>query len=110
MTEETARDTGTRPQEAAPKLEDRAYQDILKALIGKTVTVVNPESYEAAPLGYKLAEGFYRGKVSTVGRDYIVLVTEFERKKGQKEPVKQFIPSDRIKRISLMAKETIVHL
>jgi len=109
MSEETTtQDTGARPE--TPAVENRSFSDILKALIGKSVTVVNPESYETAPLGYKLAEGFYRGKVTTAGKDYLVLATVFERKKDVKEPVKQFIPAASIKRISLMPKETVLHL
>jgi hypothetical protein len=112
MSEETARDTGNRPAEAAApaQAENRSFGDILKALVGKSVTVVNPQSFEAAPVGYKLTDAHYRGKVTALGRDYIVMVTEFEKKKGAKEPVKQFIPTRQIQRISVMPKETFLHL
>ena len=111
MIEETKEDAGTRMAAgAAPTIEDKQFLDILRALIGKTVTVVNPESYESAPVGYKLTTGFYRAKVSALGRDYLVMVTEFERKKTSNEPVKQFIPIDQIKRVSILQKERILHL
>ena len=63
---ETAPDTGTRPIEgdAKPSIEHREFKGILKALIGKKCTVVNPESYEAATVGFQLKEGYYAGKIS----------------------------------------------
>ena len=107
-------DTGTRPagEAAKPPLEDRDYRGILTALIGKKVTIVNPESYEAAPVGFTLKEGFYDGKVAGLGRDYLVLSTVFvtSKKEGGKQPVKQFIPLQRIKRISLTKDSAYLHL
>ncbi|MHC4550268.1 MAG: hypothetical protein ACYTEZ_15970 [Planctomycetota bacterium] len=113
MIEETKQESAPRTTEPAaptPTIEDKSLLDILRALVGKTVTVVNPESYEAAPVGYKLTTGFYRGKLTGLGRDYLTMATEFERKKGAAEPVKQFIPLDRIKRISLTKGDRILHL
>jgi hypothetical protein len=106
MTEETQPET--EPKSAT--MEDRQFLDILRALVGKSITVVNPESYESAPVGYKLTTGFYRGKLTALGRDYLVMMTEFERKKGSPEPVKQYIPIQQIKRISLMKAERVLHL
>ena len=107
MAEETKPETA---EATGPTMEDRQFLDILRALVGKTITVVNPESYESAPVGYRLTTGFYRGKLTALGRDYLVMMTEFERKKGSPEPVKQYIPIQQIKRISLMAKETVIHI
>ena len=110
MIEETKTDEGARMASAAPTIEDKHFLDILRALVGKTITVVNPESYESAPVGYKLTTGFYRGKVTALGRDYLVMVTEFERKKESSEVVKQFIPIAQVKRVSVLKKERILHL
>lgn len=108
MSEET-KPEGAAPAKA-PAVEDKNFVDILKALVGKTITVVNPESYEAAPVGYKLTTGFYRGRLTGIGRDYLVMMTEFERKKGSPEPVKQYIPIAQIKRVSLLKTERVLHL
>jgi len=108
MVEET-KDTGKRPSSGAA-VEDKTFQEVLKGLVGQTVTIVNPESYESAPVGYKLTTGFYKGKVTALGNDYLVVVTEFERKKGTKEPVKQFVPLNNIKRVSILKSERILHL
>jgi hypothetical protein len=107
MTEETQPETKAAPP---PAVEDKHFIDILRALVGKTITVVNPESYEAAPVGYKLTTGFYRGKLTGIGHDYLIMMTEFERKKGSPEPVRQYIPIDHIKRISLLKTERVLHL
>ena len=111
---ETAPDTGTRPIEgdAKPSVEHREFKGILKALIGKKCTVVNPESYEAATVGFQLKEGYYAGKISGLGQDYLVFNTVIatSKKEGGKAPVKQFIPIGRVKRISLMKDNYILHL
>ncbi len=103
-------DQGERP--AQPALENRTYGDILKSLAGQTVTIVNPESYEQVPLGFDVRTGFYRAKVNAVGVDFVALTTEFVRKgkNAGKEPVKQFIPLSRIKRISVMKSERLIHI
>ncbi len=97
---------------AAPLIEDRRFLDVLKSLVGKTVTIVNPESCEDAPAGHQIRVGFYRAKLTGLGRDYMIMVAEYTRagKEGRKEPVKQFIPIERIKRISLMKSDWLVHI
>ena len=109
MSEDTAR-TGISATKSAT--EGRAYADILKSLVGGAVTVVNPESYEGAPVGYALRTGFYKAKATGLGSDHIVIVTEFTPagRKVPAEPVKQYIPFDRIKRISVTKSERILHL
>ena len=104
MTEESKQAPG------AETFEDKTYVEILRSFVGKIVTIVNPESYEVAPMGFKLGEGFYRGKLTALGRDYVVMMTQIERKKGQAEPVKQWIPISRVKRISVMKTDRILHL
>lgn len=100
------------PQAAAPEIEDRTFLDVLKSLLGKTVTIVNPESYEDAPAGHQIRVGFYLAKLTGLGKDYLIMVAAYTRagKEGRKEPVKQFIPINRIKRISLMKSEWLIHI
>lgn len=96
----------------APPARLETFQDVLRGLVGKVVTCVNPESYEDAPVGHQLTTGFYKAKVLAVERDYFTLATEYKHRgtSAEKEPVKQFIPIGRIKRISLMKSERIIHL
>ncbi len=109
---ETTPSTGISKSEAAPGVENRSFHDILKSFVGKTVTVVNPESYEGAPIGYALKTGFYKAKVSGMGRDYIVLITEFAPagRKAINEPAKQFVPIANVKRVSMTKSERILHI
>ena len=112
-TPETTTDTDAQPAAAPakPMIEDRDFQSVLKALLGKPVTVVNPESFETAPMGWQLKEGFYTGRVTGLGKDFMVLQTEITAsKKDGKQPVKQFIPLSRIKRISIMKGNNFLHI
>ena len=96
----------------APKVEDRDFHDVLKGLVGHMITVVNPESFEDAPVGQQLKTGFYKAKCVALGNDYLVLHTEFKKvgKSAGTEPVKQFLPLKRIKRLSLMKSERLIHI
>jgi hypothetical protein len=102
--------------QASAREDDRDFRELLKSLIGQMVTIVNPESYEDAPVGHQIRSGFYRAKPVGLGRDYLILATEFVRvgtkasPDKQKEPVKQYIPISRIQRISIMANERLIHL
>ena len=96
----------------APSVEDRTVADVHRSLIGHAVTVVNPESFEKVPVGYQIKPGFYRAKVAGMGTDYVTLLTE-QKKPGKEEkgePVKQFIPLNRIKRNSLMKSDRLIHI
>ena len=108
MTEPTA-DKEITPARPAPK---ERFRDILECLCGKTVTIVNPLSLEDAPMGWHLKPGFYRARLVEVRGDFVVLATEFQHRRGQqgKELVKQFLPIDKIKRISIMKDERLLHL
>ena len=97
---------------AKPAVHARSLREVLEQLAGKVVTMVNPESFEDAAVGSRLVTGFYKAKISFVGDDYVEVLTEFERKRGgpQREAVRQFIPIRKIKRISLLKGERLVHI
>jgi hypothetical protein len=99
-------------QAAAPAVEQKHFSDIIKSVMGKTVTVANPESYEDAPVGHTIKVGFYRAKITGGGIDYLVAMTEYKHagKTGGVEPVKQFIPFENIKRVSVLKQEIVLHL
>ena len=73
MTEATDTQGTIKP---AATTEDRSFYDLLKSLMGQIVTIVNPESYEDAPVGHQIRAGFYRAKPVGMGKDYIILATE----------------------------------
>ncbi len=109
--EDTAQKGISKP-EGASSVDGRPFTDILKSLVGKNITVVNPESYEGAPVGYRLKTGFYTAKAVGVGTDFMVLVTEFTRSgsKAGTEPAKQYLPISQIKRLSITKSERILHI
>ena len=103
-------EAASEPQAAKPEVH--SFLDVVRSLTGKVVTMVNPESYEHAPLGHQIRAGFYRAKLTGMGSDYIICVTQYVKtgKDARKEPVKQFIPMVRINRISVMKSEILLHL
>ena len=94
---------------SSPSAEERSFRDLLLALIGKPVTIVNPESYEDAPVGHQIRHGFHRAKPVGMGRDFLILLTE-HKTKGGTEAVRQYLPLDRIKRISVLKSERLIHI
>ncbi len=88
------------------------FTDVLAALVGKVVTVANAESYEDAPVGHRLGAGFYRAKVTSLKEDFLVLATHFHHTSPHEddEPVSQYLPISRIKRVSVMKSEKILHI
>lgn len=102
------------PKEApTPIEEDRDYKSVLQSLVGKRVTVVNPESYEPVPMaGFQLKAGNYTGAVVGWGRDFLIFQTlvTMAKKEGGQQPVKQYIPIERIKRISAMKAGIVLHI
>ena len=99
-------------EKTAAQVEQKTFREILQAMVGHVVTMANPESYEAAPLGYQIKAGHYKAKVLALADDYLAVVSEFTPvgKGAQKEPVKSFIPLERIKRVSVMKKDRLIHL
>ena len=92
----------------------KTYREVLSSLSGKVVTIVNPESYEEGPVCNRLTTSFYRAKVLALSDDFVKLQTVY-RKHGAKsetehEPVVQYVPIDRVKRVSVMRTDTILHL
>ena len=100
--------------EAKPATAIRAFREVLTAVVGKTVTIVNPESYEESALGAKLTSGVYKGKVLAAGDDFLKIQTVFKRRAGkdgaEEEPVVQFVPFARVKRVSVMKTDTVLHI
>jgi hypothetical protein len=84
--------------------------DVLKSMTGRLVTMVNPQSLEGAPMGYRLTTGFYKAKIRAVAPEMLTVATEFVPHHAEKEPVKQFIPIASIKRVSVMKQEIMIHL
>lgn len=99
------------PSRPRSSSELETWLDVLRSLVGKTVTVVNPESYQEAPVGHQIRAGFYRARPVALGRDYVLLAVEVvHQRSGEKEVVRQFVPVSRIKRVSIRKNERLLHL
>lgn len=102
------------PQAAqSPAAEHHTFADVLQTLLGKIVMFVNAESFEEGGLGYTLEAGWYRGKLTAIGQDYLIVVSEFKHGVGKQattEPIKQYIPRDKVKRITVMKSQILVHI
>lgn len=109
--EETTDEKEVKPK-AAPIHEERSFHDLLESLMGQVLTIVNPESYEDAPVGHQIRAGFYRAKLIGMGKDYLILATQLVHagKDHEKEPVRQYIPIEKVKRISILKAERLIHL
>ncbi|MBK8980304.1 MAG: hypothetical protein IPM29_30755 [Planctomycetes bacterium] len=106
-------------ENAAPKkpfepiLEDQSFHEMLKSHLGKIFLVATPESFEETGLSPQITAGWYKAKLVGLGRDYLIVATEFHHGLGKhatKEPCNQYIPISHIKRISLMRRERLLHL
>ena len=96
-----------------PTFASGDFRDMLKEHLGKIFMIANPESFEETGLGHKITAGWYKAKLLGLGDDYLIVLTEFTHGGGKnavKEPVKQFIPISRIKRLSLMRTERLIHI
>lgn len=122
----------TTPEAPGAVEEDRQYIEVLRDLVGRQVTVVNPESYEALPAGgSELREGSYSGQITGFGKDYFIFETNLaatnlvelvgaanvrvgrahaHSEEDEAQPVQQFIPVARIKRLSLVGDNALLHL
>jgi hypothetical protein len=106
----------TPPPAAPPPASKDSIEGLLRTLVGKAVTVVDPESFEEAAVGYRIRAAIYRAELTTLGADYAVLTGRFVHRGagahngGAKEVIRHYVPLGKIKRISLLAKEAVVHL
>ena len=97
----------------APVGEKKTFSDVLQTMLGKVVMFVNAESFEEGGLGYTLEAGWYRGKLTSIGADYLTIMSEFKHgvgKKATKEPIKQYVPKDKIKRVTVMKSQILIHI
>ena len=105
-------DEAQKVKTASEDTTPQTFADVLRPVIGRVVTFVNPESLEDAPMGYQITTGFYRAKVLGVQADFITVATELLHKgrDATKEPVRQYIRLSSIKRITIAKTDILVHI
>jgi len=88
------------------------FDEILGGLIGKIVTVINPQCYTPTLTGYKIDAEAYKAKVVSCENGILRLLTEYLCNPREKirEKAYQFIPVDQIKRIMISKRERLLNL
>lgn len=91
----------------------RHFADVFDRLVGKQVIVADPESLEETLVGHQIVKSVYHAMVSYRAEDCLALARTFVHKRGttaSKETVEQLIPLSRIKRMTLMKGQVVLHL
>jgi hypothetical protein len=90
-----------------------SFLDFLRRHVGEKLTVVTPEHFEDSGHGHQLRPAFYEATLKAVHDDYVVLFLYHSHGTGThatKEPAEQCVPISRLKRVTLMRSERILHL
>ena len=93
-------------------MEAKTMAEVLSAMEGKIVTIINPESYIRTLTGYKIDMETYNAKIVSFKVDTLQIMTEFTRDvhKKEKDRIFQFIRIERIKRLGLSKTERFIFL
>lgn len=117
MTESQPQGEGTPPpanhKVFEPTIVNGTFRDLLEQHLGEVFLIANPESFEETGIGHKITAGWYKAKLMGLGADYLIVLTEFAHGTGRtakRELIKQYIPLARIKRVSLMHTERLIHI
>jgi hypothetical protein len=87
----------------------QTIKEVLGEWVGKTATVVNPQSYQKTALRETLGLETYEVQIKAVGDDH-VLVGFDSLKTDHPEHVEQYIPFHDIRRISVWGDERYIQL
>lgn len=85
------------------------FRDLLREWIAKEIVIVNPESLLRSGSGDAVGFETYSARVRAVGNDFVQVAFQAQHG-GRVETVEQFIPTDRVKRLSLWGGELYLHL
>ncbi len=85
------------------------FVDVLKSWEGKTVTIINPQSYTVSKITDGISFESYSATLSVVADDYI-RVTFAHKKQNDEQPVEQIVPLQWVKRVSLWGDQHYIQL
>ncbi len=85
------------------------FQEMLKSWQGGPVTVVNPQSFRRGAITDAIDLETFEAKLVRVGEDFVEVSYE-AKKKGEVQPVTQFIPFTQIRRVSVWGSENLIHV
>ena len=87
----------------------KSFAEVLKAWEGKSVTIINPQSYTVSKITDGISFESYTATLTAVSEDHIQ-VTFAHKKREQEQPVNQFIPMRWIKRASNWGEQNYIQL
>ncbi len=85
------------------------FIDILKSWEGKSVTIINPQSYTVSKITDGISFESYTATLTTAADDYLK-VTFVHKKQNEEQPVEQIIPLQWVKRVSVWGDQHYVQL
>ncbi len=85
------------------------FQEMLRSWEGGPVTVVNPQSFRRGAITDAIDLETFEAKLVRVGPDFVEVSYE-AKKKGEVQPVTQFIPFAQIRRVSVWGSENLIHV
>lgn len=91
-------------------MDAKSLDEILTALTGQVVTVINLHSFIPILTGYKIDEETYRAKVISYEQKTLKILIEFIKDPRKKvlEKALQFIPAKQIKRVTMSKNERFI--
>ncbi len=93
-------------------MDAKSIDEMLKALEGQVVTVINTQSYIRTLTGYKIDVETYKAKIVSYADRSLKILTEYVRDphKKAKEKVFQFVPIEQVKRVTISQSERFITL
>jgi len=86
-----------------------SFYEVLKDWEGKEVTVINPQSYTISNIKDGITFESYSATLTAVTETHIQITFRY-KKKGEDQPVEQFLPMQWIKRASLWGEQKYIQL
>ena len=90
-------------------MSSSSFQSVLASWKGGDVTIVNPQSFRRGAITDAIDLETFTAKLQHVGDDHCEVVYE-AKKKGEVEPVTQYIPFTQIRRLSIWGSEHMIHI
>ena len=86
-----------------------SFRDLLREWVAKEIIIVNPESLQKSGSRDVVSFETYSAVIRSVASDYLQVSFQSQNR-GRIETVEQFIPIERVKRMSLWGGDLYLHL
>ncbi len=90
-------------------MSEESFRDTLRSWEGGPITVVNPQSFRRGAITDAIDLETFKAKLVKVGGDFVEVAYE-AKKKGEVQPVTQYIPFTQIRRVSVWGSENLIHV